>query len=229
MGKKIMMNQNVRDLKTKIQLGEIDYNLIEVFAYFSSVAENQSIHTDRIRSVDFSFDVLPWYMPIEWYVMDEEEYEHTIDANTCHIPFSDYIDGENPQVLVVMLPHDYKDYLKYVLYRQPSVAPGVPCPCGPGASINWDQAEQIAIGSKSHIHELLVGRSVESLGEVGLLGTEQFHIALDKLVNCERDITALMNVGDVDYFMFPYYYILRNQTYCLRLKETRGIEDYPML
>lgn len=224
-----MFNQNISDLKSAIRRKDFEYEWTEFFAFDSSVAESQRPHTDNCRMVDLDLEDFPDYMPCEWYVMDDEEYNNTIDANCDHVPFSGYMRDGDGNMLVVMLPHDYEEHLKYALYCQPAAKPGVSCPCGPGAQINWDEAEQKSLDFLPSIVDELCGIAGYFLGEYYLPEELLDGVECEKLVKCERGLIALMNVGNVDYFAVPYHYILTNQQSLLRLKEDRKLEDSPAL
>lgn len=216
-----MFNQNISDLKSAIRRKDFEYEWTEIFAFDSIVAESQRPHTDNCHMVSLGIEDLPDYMPCDWYVMDDEEYSSTIEANCAHIPFSEYMNDSDGNMLVVMLPHDYEDHLKYVLYSQPAAMPGVPCPCGPGAQIDWDEAEQKMLD----FLPLIVDKLCSIIDYYHTPDEFLGGVECEKLVKCERGVIALMNVGNVDYFAVPYHYILTDQQSLLRLKEDRKLED----
>lgn len=109
----VVMSETIGSLKGYIESASSKYASVEIYRYKS--AEVQSgYHTDILESFDeFSLDELPDKMPCAFEFMDDEEYNETIDANCDHIPFSEYLEGENPLILVVVLPYKWEEYLDY--------------------------------------------------------------------------------------------------------------------
>lgn len=60
-----------------------------------------SFHTDQIRWVEnYSDDE----NVISWKLIDEDEYDHTVLANTCEFAdFAEWYDDENVQVLCILI------------------------------------------------------------------------------------------------------------------------------
>ena len=225
-----MTNETIKSVKEALELCSSKVSAIEVYYDFSSSVQAHGIHTDTIRSVVAEFSDLPDYMPVERFeVMDEEEYSSTVDANCDHVPFSDYLDDSDGKILVVVLPHDWEEYMKYTLYCQPAAMPDVPCPCGLGTQINWDEAKQLAVGKQDEIIDQLFGISNKFLNTDYIAEEFLDGVNYDKVERCEHDIVAIMNVGDKDYFVIPYYYIYTNKISNLWLKADRGYQNYPIL
>lgn len=112
--------KSVKDyVKSSMSAGNPAPAAIEVMAFNSSnYHSSYDIHTDHLKSLPVelydNLDLFPDNMPVAAFeYMDDEEYNSSVDANCDHIPFSDYLEGENPQTLVVVLPYDWEDYMQY--------------------------------------------------------------------------------------------------------------------
>lgn len=92
---------------------------IEIYAFNDSKYKTyHDIHTDKIKSLPCEYNdnlaTFPDNMPVlQCEYMDEEEYNNTIDANCEHIPFADYLEGESPRILVLVLPYNWEEYFQY--------------------------------------------------------------------------------------------------------------------
>ena len=98
---------SIKELKERYK-GE--YADVDVYRYASYVAQkDHSFHSDDIKDV---YDDVPEDVEIvaDYRLMDEEDYNNSVFANTC-MYFSD-IYSPDDKVLVIMVPYNYKDLLK---------------------------------------------------------------------------------------------------------------------
>lgn len=109
----LVMSETISSLKSCVEITNSKYVPVEIYRYKSPEVQS-GYHTDILESLDeFTLDELPDKMPCAFEFMDDEEYRDTIDANCDHVPFSEYLDGEDPLILVVVLPYAWEEYLDY--------------------------------------------------------------------------------------------------------------------
>ena len=88
----------IKELKELLEEQGREYVNMEVYSYLFS---NHSIHTDSIKSVEeYSDDD----EVIDYELMNEEDYQRTILANSCDIAdFAEWYDDANAIVLIVII------------------------------------------------------------------------------------------------------------------------------
>jgi hypothetical protein len=89
----------VKDVKEKY-VGQ--YATIEVYRY-NDLKINVEFHTDNLNYVEDYTDDMELENDWSYELMDDEQYNNSIDANCKHIPFSELYDEDDPKVLCIIV------------------------------------------------------------------------------------------------------------------------------
>ncbi len=92
------MDLTIKDIKEKYA-GEFEY--VEVYkANGTGSSYPNHFHTDNCHSTDdYTEDSIVGF----YSLMDEAEYDKSIDANCEHVPFADYLGSSDAKILCIML------------------------------------------------------------------------------------------------------------------------------
>lgn len=94
----------ISDVRERLaELKEDDYVDVEVYRYATPGYHDLYPHTDFIKFVEDYDDTAELYTDTSYWVMDEEEYDNSIHANTDHADFEMWYNDKNVKVLVIMI------------------------------------------------------------------------------------------------------------------------------
>ena len=92
------MYNTIRDAKEEAR------NAVEVEVYRWYNGKRHIVHTDSIVSIDEMLEDFDDDTPCDCYLMDENEYEHAILANSSiRADFADWYGDPNAKILIVIL------------------------------------------------------------------------------------------------------------------------------
>ena len=86
---------------------------VQIFRFTQLDRYIRKIHTDNTACMDMNVDDLPEEFKGDVQLMDEEEYDNTLLANSCtSADFEDWYGDKDAKVLVVVLSYDSAEPLE---------------------------------------------------------------------------------------------------------------------